>query len=542
MDPLRHFAVLYDLALTTAGETRAQPLVARMLQRLMYHTEFPCGLFLEVEPGSALARVHTRLCRRQAALVEGATLALPEELMAGTAALIDDAALLKAAFPTSEYTLALRLPVAGHGLFLLLNQGTREVLSFSPTVFDPVLATFARTLGLCEQAERVQQAEREAREAAEAANRAKSEFLSRMSHELRTPLNVIFGVSQLLLLEGPLSADQRRDVEEILGAGEHLLQLINEVLDLSKIEAGALSLTMEEVSLPAAVSDAMALLGVMGRKRGVTVVESVTRGESFLVHADRTRLKQVLLNLGSNAIKYNRPEGEVRVRAARSRPGTVRVSVEDTGYGIEPEKRARIFVPFERLGAERSGVEGTGIGLVITRRLVESMGGTIGFESSPSGTTFWFELEEVASVSASPLSTAQPASRVPRQAGARATLLSIEDNPVNQRLLQGVLERSGRYVFIGASDATVGVELARARHPDVILMDLNLPGLDGFAARRLLAELPETRDIPVLAISAGAMPGDISRARSEGFVDFIAKPIQVDRLYEAIERALQPRP
>ncbi|MEK6208177.1 MAG: ATP-binding protein, partial [Chloroflexota bacterium] len=381
-----------------------------------------------------------------------------------------------------------------------------------------------------------------AKSAAEKANLAKSDFLSSMSHELRTPLTAMLGFAQLLESRSPLpTASQRESIAQILKAGWHLLKLINEVLDLAEVEAGKVSLSPEPVSLAEVISECQAMMEPQAQQRGITMTLPQLH-VSYFVKADRTRLKQVLINLLSNAIKYNREQGTVDVKCAPARPERIRISVVDTGAGLSPEKLAQLFQSFNRLGQQDSGEEGTGIGLVVSKRLVEMMGGVIGAESSVGvGSVFWIEL---LLTSAPPLAVASAESeivvhgQVPTGAPLR-TLLYVEDNPANLRLVEQLIARRSDIRLLGAANGTLGIELARASQPDVILMDINLPGISGIEALKILREDPATAHIPIVALSANAMPRDIENGLQAGFFRYLTKPFKVEEFMDTLNVALE---
>ncbi|HEY0817722.1 MAG TPA: ATP-binding protein [Rhizobacter sp.] len=380
-----------------------------------------------------------------------------------------------------------------------------------------------------------------ATEAAERANRAKSDFISSMSHELRTPLNAILGFGQLLATEGiSLPAEKRAAfTQHILKAGHHLLSLINEVLDLARIESANLMLSPEPVEMAALLRECHTMLEPAAAQRGLHMLMPFEA--TLTVVADRTRLKQVMLNLLSNAIKYNRDEGAVVVECAAFSPDTARIVVRDTGPGLQPDQVASLFQPFNRLGQEAGAVEGTGIGLVVTKRLVELMGGRIGVHSTPGvGSEFWIELPRSQYAPAAAETDRMPLTpHGPLALPHMPLLLYIEDNPANLRLVEEIVAFRGDLRMLSAPDAQLGIELARAHLPQVILMDIHLPGLSGTDARALLAADPVTRHIPVIAVTADAMPRARAQGLEAGFFRYVTKPIHVGKLNEAIDAALR---
>jgi signal transduction histidine kinase/ActR/RegA family two-component response regulator len=387
-----------------------------------------------------------------------------------------------------------------------------------------------------DERQRAEQALLEAKRELEDSNQAKSEFLARMSHELRTPLNSILGFSQVLNTDPdePLTPSQKESVRQILKAGWHLLALINEVLDLARIESGKLQLSIESVGVEQIVREALTLIAPVAEKHQVKVVDETRPFRQVYVMADRTRLKQVLLNLLSNGVKYNRPGGTVTLSCARSEQGRLVVSVTDTGRGLSEEDRAMLFTPFTRLHA-RSDVEGAGMGLAITKRLIELMGGTVGVESAPgTGSRFFFELA-VGEKPAVEGEETDPSLIIARTDANEVTLLHVEDNPANRSLVQRILERRPHISILAAESAEKGIELARTRDPDLIVLDINLPGMDGFEALRLLRSYPDTRNIPVIALSANAMPSDVKRGLEAGFLQYLTKPIDVKEFLRTVD-------
>ncbi|MEX2272612.1 MAG: ATP-binding protein [Vicinamibacterales bacterium] len=377
----------------------------------------------------------------------------------------------------------------------------------------------------------------------ERANLAKSDFLSSMSHELRSPLNAILGFAQLMKIDrGAITPSQSARVDHILHAGWYLLELINGILDLAQIESGKLQLSREPVSLAEVMIECQTLVEPERQTRGIHMTFPHFDVPCF-VDADRVRLKQVIINLLSNALKYNRPDGgTVVVSYTTSTAGHVRISIADTGAGLPPEKLAQLFQSFNRLGQETGNEKGTGIGLVVSKQLVELMGGLIGVESVvDKGSVFWIELNAAApaadfSQSDGVLSPAlsQAVSGAPVR-----TLLYVEDNPANLALVEQLLGLRADLQLLSARDGTEGVRRSREAQPEVILLDINLPGLSGFDVLAILRADPATAHIPVVALSANAMPRDIKRGLDAGFLRYLTKPIKVDELMDALDEALE---
>jgi PAS domain S-box-containing protein len=444
--------------------------------------------------------------------------------------------------------------VRNYELTALARDGKETVVSFNATTFHDrdrkLQGVFAAARDVTERKHfehALQETNGElqaAREAAEKANRAKSEFLSSMSHELRTPLNAVLGFAQLMASEVPPPAPrQQRSIDQILKGGWYLLRLINEILDLSMIEAGKVTMSQESMSINDVLQDCKGMIEPQATKRGIAM-RFPERGDVFYVHADRTRIKQVMINLLSNAIKYNGIGGTVTVHCAYAGADRVRISVTDTGAGLSPDQLAQLFQPFNRLGQHDSVEEGTGIGLVVTKQLVELMGGQIGVDSVVgAGTVFWVEFAAsvppslaLDNIDEDALERRQDLSREP---GDQPTMLYVEDNPANLALVEQLIARRGDLKLLTAIDAPLGIELARAYLPDVILMDINLPGISGYGALKLLRDDPATAHIPVLALSANAMPRDIEKGLEAGFFRYLTKPIRVHEFMNALDLALR---
>jgi signal transduction histidine kinase/ActR/RegA family two-component response regulator len=376
---------------------------------------------------------------------------------------------------------------------------------------------------------------------AEKANLAKSDFLSSMSHELRSPLNAILGFAQLMESDTPVpTPGQKASIDQILHAGWFLLELINEILDLAVVESGRLALSLEPVSLPEVLIECQAMIEPQAVKRGITMSFQKLDSPCF-IKADRTRLKQILINLLSNSIKYNQSGGTVSLTCELRPLDRLRISVRDTGAGLSPEMLAQLFQAFNRLGKEASGEEGTGIGLVVSKRLAELMQGEIGAESTVGiGSTFWIELaadsdphvafiKHIGTPLASPFTSNGSRTRL---------LLYVEDNPANLKLVEQLIARRPDLRLLTAQNGKDGISLAQGYMPDVILMDINLPGMSGLEAMKIISKDPKTSHIPIVALSANAIPRDIEIGLAAGFFRYLTKPIKMNEFMETLNVAL----
>lgn len=434
------------------------------------------------------------------------------------------------------------------------NNGALTVYSSTTGGFDQAeiglleelagnLAYGIKALRLVEARKRDEQELLRAKEAAERANSAKSAFLARMSHELRTPLNAVIGFAQLMKSDPaePLTPSQQESMQHILQAGWHLLALVNEVLDLSRIESGKMSLHLEVIELNAVVSECVALVSPLSTERRLRIEDRIGGCDHHFVKVDRTRLKQVLINLLSNAVKYNHDEGSITLTCDRTEAGWLRVGVADSGAGIPDDRLDELFIPFSRLDADQTQVQGTGVGLAVAKRLVELMGGRIGVSSKVGeGSLFWLELPELAVKEPVPDAIEEMVVRTLRKTHSGRSLLYIEDNAANTELVASILKRRRPDIaLLTAESAEQGLELARKERPDMVLMDMNLPGMSGMEALGVLREDAVLSGIPVVAVSADAVPHDIDLALEAGFADYITKPIKIDGLLDAIDRQLR---
>ena len=442
---------------------------------------------------------------------------------------------------TSFKQVLIEKKVTNFELIACSRDGKETVVSLNATTFydrdRKLQGVFAAARDITERKHLDRELDK-AKSVAETANLAKSDFLSSMSHELRTPLGAILGFAQLLETSVPQPTPaQMRSIDQILQAGWYLLELINEILDLALIESGKLSMSLEPISLPEIMRECESMVEPQAEKHGISVtfIHFVT---PYFINADRTRLKQILINLLSNAIKYNRAGGSVIVACTQSLHDSIRISVQDTGNGLTSAQLAQLFQPFNRLGQTANGTQGTGIGLVVCKRLVESMGGIIGVDSTVGkGSVFWFELN----LTDEPQAATNVSERIKATSHVNEqlyTLLYVEDNPANLMLVEDIIARRPDIRLLSALDGKSGIELARATLPDVILMDINLPDISGLKALYILAGDPVTGHIPVVALSANAIPRDIKNGLDAGFFRYLTKPIKVNEFLATLDVAI----
>ena len=374
------------------------------------------------------------------------------------------------------------------------------------------------------------------------ASAAKSEFLSSMSHELRTPLNAVLGFAQLLENDRkqPLTERQRDRLQHVTRGGEHLLRLIDDVLDLSRIEAGRLAMSCEPVEVGDVLSEVATTLAPMASRAEIALETAPVAPALPRVIADRTRLAQILMNFGSNAVKYGRAGGRAKFEAV-DRGNSIRITVSDDGIGIPADKQAKLFEPFQRAGQETGPIEGTGIGLAISRRLAGMMNGTVGFSSTPGrGSTFWVEVPTHHVAHEGAVAAEAAAAEISRLAslGKRHKIVYVEDNPSNIAFMRELVADLDNIELLTAPTAEIGLPMIREHLPTVVIMDVNLPGMSGLEAVKQLASWPETRDIPVVGLSAAALLKDTARAKDAGFYRYLTKPVKVAELIAVLEQLL----
>lgn len=552
--------VLYEMALVTGGETHSVPLITKTLQRLLYHTAFSCGVFIsdinEVKNSQYECNLEQVIGHAKLQKLKGSIITLPEYFIQGCGGngLITDAKCINHILGEQQkYKSALILSVNDKEKFVLLSKTMPELKLSFERIFEPILNNFNKTLRLCRENENhtalleLEIAERKktedefvkAKEEAERANNAKSDFLSRMSHELRTPLNAILGFTQLIELDDSLPELTRDNLKEIRDGGHHLLTLINDVLDLAKVEAGHVDLSLEPVLYDALIPECIAMIDPIANQHNIQIYNSSSSG-NIVLRADNIRIKQVIINLLSNAIKYNRRGGQVKISVNLNDNNFYRISITDTGIGIKEENLTALFEAFNRLDAENSEIEGTGIGLVITKNLVELMGGKIGVDSEYGvGSTFWIEIpKDDISNNVINNSNIEPISAQKIKSDRIYTVLYIEDNPSNLKLVMQLIEQKDYLHLFTAHTASLGLELADIKCPDLILLDINLPEMDGYKVLEKLRANNKTNLIPVVAISANAMPKDLKKSKEAGFNDYLTKPLNVQLFYETMDQFL----
>ncbi|MEK9627994.1 MAG: GAF domain-containing protein, partial [Nitrospinota bacterium] len=403
--------------------------------------------------------------------------------------------------------------------------------------------TMAHLAGLALEQKRTEKKLKDAVRSSEKANQAKSEFLARMSHELRTPMNAILGFTQLLQMDkqNPLADYQKANMERVSTAGKYLLELINETLDLAKVESGEMKLDIERLNIIPIVENALTISKPLTVPQNISLELNKNSLTEIMVEVDKLRFMQVLVNLISNAIKYNKPNGSVLVSIEKSDEENVRISVKDTGNGIPKNQRNKLFIPFERFDPNAQLIEGTGIGLAISKHFVEMLKGTIGYESvEGEGSTFFvcLPITNKNFFMSEKVKTMKAISKSDNREKSNYKILYIEDIPENIILIERIFEHRSNFEILSAANASEGIELAKSIVPDLILMDIQLPDMDGFLALKKLQEINETQNIPVIALTADAMTTDKKRGLEEGFKDYLTKPIDISQLLHKIDKIL----
>jgi PAS domain S-box-containing protein len=444
---------------------------------------------------------------------------------------------------TAKLWLSVRLsPLCDAGGKVLGGMGVMEDITERKKVEDELhklnLELEKRVTERTSQLNEANQELRQAKEEAVEANRAKSEFLSRVSHELRTPMNSILGFAQLLEMDSSLAHKQRERVKHVLLAGRHLLHLIDELLDISRIESGRLNLSLEPVSVEDVMQEALSLIQPLAAQRRIRLQSGLGEADGWCVRADKQRFKQVLLNLFSNAVKYNREGGIVVYSCEEIAEKRLRIEISDTGIGIPAEKINRLFSPFDRLGAEQIDSDGAGLGLALSKHLMEAMGGTIGMESTPGqGSTFWVALPLVEALDNIQEDTYEnaPSQHNGDNNGRAHTVLYIEDNLLNLNLIEHALAHRPGVRLLTAMQGSIGLDLVREHHPDLILLDLNLPDISGEEILRRTKEDPKTDKIPVVIISADAIPDRVKKLLNSGAQAYLTKPLDLETFFNILD-------
>ncbi|MBM9514891.1 ATP-binding response regulator [Desulfogranum marinum] len=543
MNSEQNLLALYDMALIIAGEVNLQRLTRSFLQRLLYHTGFAAGLLIQRDSESDdMITVQQALGGHGLRQYVGQRIDWPNiELLFRENALLSDIqvpAPLQRAVDGMPHVLCLQ--AGGQLTFFLFTHALPDSAKLLVNLFSPILERFSHAYKSCLQAELQHEALFAAKNEADRANRTKSEFLANMSHELRTPMHAILGFNQLILSEEMLSEDSRDYAREVLKAGQHLLSLVNELLDLSKIESGHLTISPEQVDVVEICKECLTMIDSCAVTQNIGLCRLGC--ETGMVHADRTKLKQVILNVLSNAVKYNRPGGRVNL-IVENRDQWVRIAIVDTGIGISASRCPEVFQPFNRLGAEQSTVQGTGIGLTISQRLMAMMGGWVEVESEVGvGSCFTLVLpssdndQMAENIQGNEHVLLPPFERTPEAASVPFDILYIEDNPGNVKLMEKIVKQRPEIVLHWARVPEQGLWLANALKPDVILLDINLPNMDGYEVLSRVRASELCRSIPVVAVSAGAQPADIDRGLQAGFSEYLSKPLDVAKFWSVIDK------